>query len=156
MTNNNQILNEGEYIYALNMVNKDEESTGGELISEMGNQVFLNIPNNYVLIGSVEVPDKRVFLFLQHQFTNMFKIIESNTTYYSGSCFNYSTKRPIKGLFRKDNDNEILYFYDGEEPDRFINITKLDKHVNCESYLVKPNYTNPLFYLEEVLSLIHI
>ena len=157
MYNEKQISPEGTYLYALNVVNKNEEGVSGEIISELGNTIAITIPLNYSLIGHVECPNGKVYLFLQHKFVNIFRIVEGSTTILSTNCFNYSSKRPIKGEYRVTDCDELLYFYDGEEPDRFINLTHLNYHqvsgaYVCETFLLKPEFSMPKVKISEIIN----
>lgn len=139
MYNQTQISPENTYIYALNMVNKNE-GTVGELQDETGNELCYEIPEGYNLMGTIETPKKKTFLLLQG---NSFKIIEIKdckaVEKLDIACFTY--QNPIKGEYRIINENqELLYFYDGVEPDRYFNLSHPEYHLNCDSFLLKPNY----------------
>lgn len=139
MYNQTQISPENTYIYALNMVNKNE-GTVGELQDETGNELCYKIPKNYTLMGTIETPKKKTYLLLQG---STFKIIEikgcKGVEKLDIACFTY--QNPIKGEYRIINENqELLYFYDGVEPDRYFNLSHPEYHTNCESFLLKPNY----------------
>jgi len=139
MYNQTQISPENTYIYALNMVNKNE-GTVGELQDETGNELCYEIPSGYNLMGTIETPKKKTFLLLQG---TSFKIIEmkgcKGVEKLDVDCFTY--QNPIKGEYRIINENqELLYFYDGIEPDRYFNLSHPEYHINCESFLLKPNY----------------
>ncbi len=140
--NQTQISPENTYIYALNMVNKSEGAVG-ELQDEVGNSLCVTIPEDYFLRGTIETPKKKTFLFLQGATFKIWQIKDCNyIELLDTDCFTYD--KSIKGEYRIINENqEIIYFYDGENPDRYFNISHPEYHVDCDSYLLKPNYFTP-------------
>jgi hypothetical protein len=149
MYNQTQISPEGTYIYALNMVNKSE-GTVGELQDEVGNDYCFEMPEGYKLIGTIETPKKKTFVFLQG---STFKIWEIKGCTFvellDSECFTYT--HAIKGEYRIINENqEIIYWYDGFEPDRYFNISHPEYHVDCDSYLLKPNFTTPMIRMVDL------
>jgi len=149
MYNQTQISPEGTYLYALNMVNKSE-GTVGELQDEVGNTLCVTIPEGYKLMGTLETPKKKTFVFLQG---SSFKIWEikgcTHVEILDIECFIYT--HAIKGEYRIINENqELIYWYDGNEPDRYFNMSHPEYHVDCDSYLLKPNFTTPMIRMVDL------
>jgi len=141
MYNQSTIIPEDSYIYALNMIDRNDTGSVGELQDEPGNQSCITIPTGYEIIGAVETPKKKTFLFLQDKINGIFKIWETfdcrHTEILSTDCFTYNNR--IKGEYRLLNeDREMLYFYDGESPDRYFNLS--EPQSECNDFLLKPNY----------------
>lgn len=144
---------ENGYSFALNMMvnNSDVE---GELTDEISNRLLEPLlDEGYYLIGTCNMLNQDIILFTTNN-TGGFKVYiqyaDKVSEILSTNCFNYTTQNPIKAEFRIINNcDRIVYFYDGNEPDRFILIDDIDYHKDimgsfiCNSFLLKPEYITP-------------
>lgn len=147
------------YTFGLNLMRNNSEIET-ELISEIGNQLAITLPSGHKLIGHTNLYNKEIVLFSLKESTNEFNIYLQNDKELqliaSLDCFNYSTKHPIKGEFKLHNSCErIVYFYDGVEPDRFINIDNIDVHklgsnFVCDSFLLTPAFEIPVIRFKSI------
>jgi len=163
MINEYEISPEDSYIFALNMMDNKEFGTLNELHDETGNELCIDL-EGHKIIGSVQEPSGRVFLFLQAinpQYS--FRIWEvfkctlvkrhlelTNITISNDEDWVYTDLYPIKAEFRTlGNCERILYWYNGFNSDKFIRLDKEDYHKDnlgnyiLSSFLLKPEYVNP-------------
>jgi len=148
--NQKKISPDNTYLYALNMVNKSEGAED-ELQDEAGNVECIDIPNGYKVLGTVETPKKKTFLFLQGSTFKIWQVVQcKHVEILDTTDFTYSL--PIKGEYRIINENqELLYFYDGSSPDRYFNISHPEYHTYADSFLLKPNFQTPTIRLVDLV-----
>lgn len=134
---------EGMYTYALNAINNDDEGNIGSLISEKGTTLIASIPSlqKHNCIGVVDLNDNEKLLFLINGINSEIGIFSFGTykQLVLSNCLNFSIDHPIKGTFRYRRNNErLVYFIDGYNEDRVINIDDL------EYYMIDPLAGNQL------------
>ena len=126
---------QGTYRYAENLINNSTEAIN-ELASEPSIQSILDLAfdnrRDRILCGYVAIDSNRICLFLKElndNYLNSIGIYTINTNelkIISGGRFNFSLYHPITGIYRKRNNNaELVYFTDGLNPPRVININKV-------------------------------
>lgn len=122
---------QGTYRFAENLINNSTESIN-ELAVEPAVVQKLALESNEVLVGYVAIDDERICLFsvkaqngLESRIS-LFSIINNTRTILATGELNFSLYYPITGIYRKRNgDIELVYFTDGLNPPRVININKV-------------------------------
>ena len=122
---------QGTYRFAENLVNNSTESIN-ELAVEPAVVQKLALESNEVLVGYVAIDDERICLFsvkaqngLKSRIS-LFSTINNTRTILATGELNFSLYYPITGIYRKRNgDIELVYFTDGLNPPRVININKV-------------------------------
>ena len=122
---------QGTYRFAENLINNSTESIN-ELAVEPVVVQKLALESNEVLVGYVAIDDERICLFsvkaqngLKSRIS-LFSIINNTRTILATGELNFSLYYPITGIYRKRNgDIELVYFTDGLNPPRVININKV-------------------------------
>lgn len=122
---------QGTYRFAENLINNSTESIN-ELAVEPAVVQKLALESNEVLVGYVAIDDERICLFsvkAQHGLKSrisLFSTINNTRTILATGELNFSLYYPITGIYRKRNgDIELVYFTDGLNPPRVININKV-------------------------------
>lgn len=122
---------QGTYRFAENLINNSTESIN-ELAVEPAVVQKLALESNEVLVGYVAIDDERICLFsvkaqngLKSRIS-LFSTINNTRTILAAGELNFSLYYPITGIYRKRNgDIELVYFTDGLNPPRVININKV-------------------------------
>ena len=122
---------QGTYRFAENLINNSTESIN-ELAVEPAVVQKLALESNEVLVGYVAIDDERICLFsvkaqdgLKSRIS-LFSTINNTRTILATGELNFSLYYPITGIYRKRNgDIELVYFTDGLNPPRVININKV-------------------------------
>ena len=122
---------QGTYRFAENLINNSTESIN-ELAVEPAVVQKLALESNEVLVGYVAIDDERICLFsvkaqngLKSRIS-LFSTINNARTILATGELNFSLYYPITGIYRKRNgDIELVYFTDGLNPPRVININKV-------------------------------
>ena len=100
--------------------------------NEEGNQYVYSAP--YTVIGTVNIGRRKTIVFsasVENQ--SEIGIVENDkyTTLINDTDLRFNTDYPIKGLYKTLNGCETyIYFHDGVNPDRVVNIDKLDQYKN--------------------------
>jgi len=130
------------YTFALNAVNESSTGDLSTLINETGNIECLDLPKNTFPIGSILLNSEEIILFLKDKEDTVNSIILANLnkcsyqTIVSNTCLNF--QRQIQGVQRTLNGcDRIIYFVDGINPDRVINIDDILRNPTSHNYLNK-------------------
>jgi hypothetical protein len=124
------------YFYALNAMLGSREGDAGSLTNEEGNQVCVQLPTvTSSLIGHVLLDNNQSILFVVDD--DYSYIIEfdpdtctSNILIRSG-CLNFKSYKQIDALYRMVRGCErTIYFTDGYNPYRSINLERLENYLN--------------------------
>ena len=135
-------LNQGDstYTFALNAINESMEGDFTTLINEIGNIECLNLPTNSFPIGYITLDNDEVILFIKDKNNTLNQIILANlnscsiTTLVDSTCLNFQNQ--IQGVYRVLGGCErVIYFVDGMNPDRVMNIDEILKNPTSHSYL---------------------
>ena len=135
-------LNQGDstYTFALNAINESMEGDFTTLINEIGNIECLDLPTNSFPIGYITLDNDEVILFIKDKNNTLNQIILANlnscsiTTLVDSTCLNFQNQ--IQGVYRVLGGCErVIYFVDGMNPDRVINIDEILKNPTSHSYL---------------------
>ena len=122
---NESFIPDGIWTHARNAVNNSYDGQSGVIGNEPANLHCITLP--YTLIGCVHVSDDQWALFTTDDINSEIGIFdESDCTYrkvINDSCLNFRRTNLITGVFRRRYDCErIVYFDDGLNPTRFIDI----------------------------------
>jgi len=142
--NMDQTLNQvqkGQLTYALNAAVENYDSNSVNYQNEPGNELCLNFPEEYHLIGThfINEQAKHIF-FLTNPNTGASEIgyMDNNDCIYrkfiSGNCLNFNINYPIhKSVHKITNCTTEVYWTDGLNPRRYINIDDV-----TSSYKIEP------------------
>lgn len=128
------------YTFALNAVNESDKGDFSTLINEVGNTECLNLPQGTFPIGSILLNADEIILFIKNKTNTINSIILANLnkcsyeTIISNTCLNFQTQ--IQGVQRTLNGcDRIIYFVDGINPDRVVNIDDILRNPTSHNYL---------------------
>jgi len=127
VTDTNPLMQpEGTYPFGFNLVNSTKDNAVSAVSSEPGTSLVHTYAGGYEVIGKIYF-DNKVLVFSTDNTTSNIGIIENDRyrTIYTGNLgFNQANKilgqhRTLKGC------EDIFYFSDGTNPDRFFNLTDI-------------------------------
>lgn len=131
---------EGTYRFALNAINESENNSNlMSLSNESGNYECLNLPKNSYPVGSILLLNPEIILFLKSSDAKdsiILANLETCTyqTLLEGDCLNFQNQ--IQGVYRILNGcDRVIYFVDGLNSDRVVNIDNILKNPTSHSYL---------------------
>jgi hypothetical protein len=130
----------GTYRYAVNVVDDSVEGSQGALASEVGNFVVANLPQGQIR-GVVPAAENHI-VFLS---PGKIILVKENSfdVLLDFPALNFT--EVIKGEFRVVKGCEdIVYFYDGVNPDRFFNISRPEVHQTDGVYDINLFNLNPI------------
>lgn len=130
----------GTYRYAINVVDDSVEGSQGSLASEVGNKLIAGLPQGIVRGVVPSNSDHIIFMspgkiirMRENSFDVLLDFPDLNFT------------EIVKGEFRVVKGCEdIIYFYDGVNPDRFFNISRPEVHQRNGVYEVNLFNLNPI------------
>lgn len=126
---------EGHYTFQLNGINNSSEGDLTAITNERGNELCGVFPEGYIPIGSIRIEDNEVF-FLKGPSSEI-GILDKDcnyTTIINEECLNFNLM--IGGTYRiKRGCNRIIYFQDGINPDRAINIDDIINNPTSHQYI---------------------
>jgi len=132
--------NDSSYTFALNAINESTKGDLTTLLNEIGNIECLDLPINSFPIGYITLDNDEVILFIKDKNNTLNQIILANlnscsiTTLVNSTCLNFQNQ--IQGVYRVLGGCErVIYFVDGMNDDRVINIDEILKNPNSHSYL---------------------
>jgi len=176
--NMDQTLNQvqkGQLTYALNAALENFDSNSVNYQNEPGNELCLNFPENFHLIGTHAIVEqnKHIF-FLTNPDTGASEIgyMDNNDctyhTYVSGACLNFNIDYPIhKAVHKITNCSTEIYWTDGLNPRRFMDLNNLPYKIkpgtnvcdnetipelDCNKLKVQPNFTIPELTVVDVVN----
>lgn len=136
---------EGSYRFALNAINELENGSNlMSLSNESGNYECLNLPKGSIPVGSILLLNSEIILFLKND-SSKDSIILANLencsykTLLEGTCLNF--EKQVQGVYRVLNGcDRVIYFVDGINPDRVVNIDNILDNPTSHSYLNDQGY----------------
>lgn len=127
---------EGTHRYALNAVNRSDEGNIGFLSNERSMEMVTQLPEGYIIIGDVYIGNGETVVFLTFDGLSEIGIINEKDVYtklINTRLLNFSEKYPIRSIFRiRKNNNRVLYFADGINKPRSINIDRLSNYYSTD------------------------
>lgn len=129
----NQI--ESTYTDALNSVLYTDKGQMTTISTEKGNEICVSLPDGYTDIGSINTDSDEIIIFLTNNAISKISIYNPEFCTYkeiiSSSCLNFSKEHPIHGVFKvRKGCERFIYFTDGENPVRAINIDSINDYLN--------------------------
>jgi hypothetical protein len=156
----------GQLTYALNAAVENFDSNSVNYQNEPGNELCLNFPEDYHLIGThfINEQSKHIF-FLTNPNTGDSEIgyMDNNDCVYrkyiGGKCLNFNIDYPIhKAVHKITNCTTEIYWTDGLNPRRFLDLNNLPyitspgltscdpvvtPEIDCNKLKVQPNFEIP-------------
>ena len=145
----NQIL-KGKLTYALNAAVENFDANSVNYQNEPGNELCLNFPEGFHLIGEhfIQERAKHIF-FLANPETGDSQIgyMDNNDCVYriyvDDPCLNFNIQHPIhKAVHKISNCNTEIYWTDGYNPRRYLDIDNIPYILQSPLDLCDPQYTN--------------
>jgi hypothetical protein len=168
---NNQPDNTTRFV--LNGVYNSDEGDIGFISNEVGYSKLEDIPEGYNLVGNIPLLDGEVILFLAPiNPTSPSRIVRHNKNgnledIIVSTGLNFTTHKYIKGKWRLLNLCEtVIYFVDGTNPDKAINLARLSDYTinnvdaaianatdawNMQLMELEQGYTHPVINLNRVI-----
>jgi hypothetical protein len=133
----NKGYQEGMYTFSLNSVNDTKEGDNTAISTELGNREVGTLPTGYYPIGSINTGEEFI-VFIKDDLGNseigIINKVYNYTTIINDPCLNFT--RQIQGVFRiLKGCDRIIYFVDGVNPDRSINIDNILRNPTDHGYL---------------------
>jgi len=130
------------YSYALNIVKEDPVNNPEIVTNERGFTQYFNLGYEYVLVGSCYLGEENYVLFIKNvlgasAFNRIILLQEGTpTTIYDNIGLNFQDTNPIKATYRFNFRNQrVVYFVDGLNKDRVINVDNTSIYVDNVSEL---------------------
>ncbi len=153
--NLDQTLNQikkGSLTYALNAAVENFDSNSVNYQNEEGNELCLNFPEDFVLIGTYFILEKNKHIFfLTNPETGDSEIgyMENNSCEYktlvNSPCLDFSVNYPIQKVQHKSNNcGTEIYWADGHNYKRYLDIDNPPRKLQIGSSLCDPIYTEEL------------
>lgn len=131
---------DSSYSFALNAINESDKGDFTTLLNEIGNIECLDLPRNTFPIGSILLNSEEIILFIKDKNDTVNQILLANlnqcstTILVDSTCLNFQNQ--IQGVYRTLNGcDRIIYFVDGINSDRVLNIDEIIRNPDNHSYL---------------------
>ena len=153
--NMDQTLNQikpGTLTYALNAALENFDASSVNYQNEQGNELCVSFPQGFTLIGNhfIAEQSKHIF-FITNPNTGDSQIgyMDNNDCIYhilvSGKCLNFNVNNPIQKTVHKiTNCTTEIYWTDGLNPRRYLDINNIPYIQASQSQLCDPVYTDQL------------
>lgn len=168
-------VKKGSLTYALNAAIESYSGSSVTYQNEMGNELCLRFPEGYVLIGHHSIVEQnKHILFITNPKTGDSQIgyiLNEDSDYkviVNAPCLNFSIHHPILKVVHKiTNCSTEIYWTDGYNPRRYMNIDDVPKilksgtplcnpqytdDVDCNQLKVQPNFSIPTLKVIDILS----
>lgn len=153
--NLDQTLNQvpkGKLTYALNAAIENFDSNSVNYQNEPGNEFCVKFPEGYVLIGDHFIVEKNKHIFFitnPNDGGSQIGYMDNNDCTYrvliNAPCLNFKIDHPIyKSVHRITNCSTEIYWTDGINPRRYLDIDDIPKVLKSGSALCSPVYTDDL------------
>jgi hypothetical protein len=145
-------IKQGTLTYALNAALENFDSSSVNYQNEQGNELCVQFPQEYVLIGThfINEQSKHIF-FITNPNTGDSEIgyMDNNDCIYhtlvNALCLNFNTDNPIhKTVHKITNCTTEIYWTDGFNPRRYLDINNIPYLLAPNSDLCDPVYTDQL------------
>ncbi len=169
-------VEKGKLTYALNAALENFDANSVNYQNEPGNELCLNFPENYHLIGThfINEQNKHIF-FLTNPETGESQIgyMDNNdciyVQYIQGDCLNFNIDYPIhKAVHKITNCTTEIYWTDGINPRRYLNlndppwvtvigvdicdiVTEVGT-IDCNKLKVQPNFNIPELEVVDIVN----
>ena len=165
----------GKWTYSLNGAVENFDSNGITLQNEPGNEFCVQFPEGYRLIGHHLIGELTKFIFfLTNPDTGDSQIgyMDNNDCIYhtliNSPCLNFNILHPVhKCVHKITNCTTEIYWTDGFNPRRYLDINNIPKvlfagtplcspiytdNLDCNQLKLQPNFTIPLLSIKDVLN----
>jgi len=145
-------IKQGTLTYALNAAVENFDSSSVNYQNEQGNELCVTFPKEFILIGThfINEQSKHIF-FITNPNTGDSEIgyMDNNDCIYhtlvSALCLNFDTDHPIhKAVHKITNCTTEIYWTDGFNPRRYLDINNIPYVLKSQSALCDPKYTDEL------------
>ena len=131
---NETYIGEGVWTHARNLVNNSHDGQIGVVGNEPSNKFCVDLP--FTLIGCIQLADNQWAMFTTDNINSEIGIFNDLTCTYTqlvrNACLNFNTKHLITGASRRTFDcSEKVYWSDGNNPDRVLDITNIPWKQTC-------------------------
>ena len=175
MDNSVNQIQKGKLTYALNASIENFDANTINYQNEPGNELCLNLPTNYQVIGNhfIGEQNKHIF-FLVNPDSGDSEIGYMNNndciyyTYINSKCLNFNIYHPIHKVVHKiTNCTTEIYWTDGLNSRRFLDLNnlpyltipgtntcdaKITTEIDCNKLKVQPNFTIPYLTPKDVIT----
>jgi hypothetical protein len=152
-------IKKGTLTYALNANVENFDSNSVNYQNEEGNEICINFPEGYQVIGNHFIPEKNKHIFFLTDGNNNSEIgyIYNNEctyhTYLNLPCLNFNINYPIqKIVHRITNCTTEIYWTDGYNVRRYLDVQADIPPVNCNELSIQPNFTIPQLNVVDVIN----
>lgn len=132
---------ENTYRFALNMLPDSVDGSQGAQSIEFGNKLHQTLDGNVVGIIPISIKEHIVFtdsgcIYIVNEF--------GSVLHQQRDDFDFSTEYPITGQYTIQKGCEgIVYWRDGNNPDRYYNFVKPDRFNDLNDFSINPNVQHP-------------
>jgi hypothetical protein len=150
MDNTPSQIQKGQLSYALNASVENFDSNSINYQNELGNEFCLKFPEGYVLIGEHFIIEKNKHIFFitnPSSGDSQIGYVDNNDCVYgvlvNAPCLNFNINYPIhKIVHRITNCSTEIYWTDGFNPRRYLDIDNIPKILRSGTPLCSPEYTD--------------
>jgi hypothetical protein len=145
-------IQKGRLTYALNAAVENFDSNSVNYQNELGNEFCIRVPEGSVVIGEHFIVEKNKHIFFVTNPTtgdSQIGYMDNNDCVYrvlvNAPCLNFNINYPIhKIVHRITNCNTEIYWTDGYNARRYLDIDDIPKILRSGSPLCSPIYTDDL------------
>ena len=169
-------VEKGKLTYALNASVENFSATAVNYQNEPGNELCLNFPENFHLIGTHFIQEKNQHIFfLTNPETGASQIGYMNNNdcvyhmYVEGACLNFNINYPIqKAVHKISNCTTEIYWTDGLNPRRYLDLENIPyittftddvicdpvvtPILDCNKLKIQPNFSIPNLEINDVIN----
>ena len=145
-------ISKGSLTYALNATVENFDSNSVNYQNEPGNELCFNFPEGYQLIGNHPIFEKNKHIFFlvnpETEDSEIGYMNNNDCAYHklvSAKCLNFNINHPIHKVVHKiTNCTTEIYWTDGLNPRRYLDIDKIPYIQTYSSDLCDPQFTEEL------------
>jgi len=168
-------IKKGALTYALNAAIENYDASSINYQNEVGNELCVSFPEGYVLIGTHFIIEKSKHIFFitsPNTGNSQIGYMDNNDCIYrvlvNAPCLNFNVNHPIhKAVHKITNCTTEVYWTDGYNPRRYIDIDNIPKilksgsplcspiyadDLNCNALKMQPNFPIPELEIADVVS----
>jgi len=168
-------IKKGSLTYALNAAVENFDANAVNYQNEEGNEFCLTFPDEWILIGTHNINEKNKHIFFMVNPTtggSQIGYMDNNDCQYkvlvNAPCLNFDISYPIQKVVHKiSNCGTEIYWTDGLNPRRYLDIDDIPKilktgspfcspiytdDVDCNQLLIQPNFSIPSLAVSNVVS----
>src|SRR5690554_1385765 len=128
-------LKDGEYPFALNAINETTEGENQAKAREKGDSLYASLPSGQIPIGTTYTTDNKIVVFSTDGVNHMIGVLHNNSytnlITAADDCLGFDLSHKVSSVFRRRlGCEDTIYFTDGLNTPKAINITDLDAYKN--------------------------